>query len=226
VTGTLASLIKRDEPTSAWTDVSFEPIAPPEPSDAPPTPAAVAAPPPDRNEDGLGDAPPTTDPHLGWVTLAGLFGPGLDRGSWRAGVEASAAVAVARPAFGRIGLEYAQTLSRVEGLSARWASVFAGPALVVGEEVTAVFGVQGLLQRLDLAAASGVDGSPTDGGRWLGGVRLDACVTWWVAPDVGLSLEGTGKWLGGTTDARIRGVVVATEPALGYSIGAGAVYGF
>jgi hypothetical protein len=234
VVGTLASLASKGESgVESNADDGKVDAAPPPPDDAKPS---MPKAPPVRRDAPADRAPPprvvppaptgTLEPRRGWLQLAARLGPGFDRGAWRLGGELSARVRVSSGVHGSLGAGYAQTVARVDDLRGRWLSAFAGPALVLGDTVTGAFAVEGLLQHLDLSVPAGSGGSPTDGGRWLGGVRLAASATWWVAPDFGLAASATGKWLGGTTDARVRGQVVATEQPLGYSIGAGAAYGF
>ncbi len=211
------SFLAADDVADRWRAVGFaigtlaenepppaEP-APPAPAPpvevAPPVPAPLPAPPP---------RPPLKPPPgpLVFVSALGLFGPGLDRGSWRIGSELGVALAPARlPMYFTFAGSAATRFTRDEyGVTARWFDVSLGVGIPLlgkldhsGLELSAAF----LAERFDASATAPLEttssASTDSDSRWLFGGQAALGGRVEVAPDLFLTADLRGNGMSGQT---------------------------
>jgi hypothetical protein len=223
------SFLAADEPLDRWRAVGFAigtlaetnpvpvpvaPATPPPPETARPP---VATPPPVRVAHA--SPKPASGPRV-FVGAVGVFGPGLDKGSWRIGSGLGVELAPARmPFYFSLGGTAATRVARdASGATARWFDVSAGSGIAIFGPLNhsgLQLGASLLVERFDVSA-SRIDGESASDYRWLFGVGAALGGRVEVATDLFLVADLQAAGLSGTTDVKVAGEPIGSSPSFRY----------
>lgn len=232
--GFIVGTLSRGDPKQPTPDAPVAPPAPPEP--APPaetrpkasteatSPAAMPAPPaPSRGAPAESAAPVGAQRSSGSavkaaVDLGAAVGPALE--GLRLGVLARSRWPVTDALRAVFAVRYLERPSGSLSVRGRWFTVSAGLATAFGtDQLELALGLDGRAEYFQAFAA--IEGREDSSDRWLTGAGLDVVGAWMPTSRLGVFVGGDAAWMFGTTELRLAGDTVATDPAARFNVEAG-----